>query len=386
MGYHELAHTETLRDDHVESTEVSSNGTRSPIDEGPSPQDGQSMDERLAALEQAIVEWDGRLKHTIEHWDWRSASVPPGPSPANVVVPAPEDAPSAPTAAVSLPDVPQPAAASVADVRAAREPLQRDSITVGTDVEVPEQVVEPVTLPVPVVPPQSGRPTCALEEQPRHSADAAEDAAGWLGVEPEEKYEPDGRVHRLWSHPWAKTAALSAAAVVAALGIIWGVRLLAGGGSTSTSGSSTPATVSRSSASVALHSPAPISAAQLAKYDGYAQGLQRANVLADKQLADVGSSPTVSELTPRIATYRSALNLYYFQLHFIDWPASLRPIVDIDEAQLQDQMTYLSSLSSSSTASTTAWLSELRGRSASTQSADNEVRSALGLPVSRSFP
>jgi len=204
---------------------------------------------------------------------------------------------------------------------------------------------------------------------------------------PEPKSEPDGRVRRLWSHPWVKAGVLGVSALLAVLMIIWGIRHVAAGSSSSQQSSTsttTPAT------SVAHRGPPPISAAQLTQFEGYASALKKANETATKEFINAGTTPTQAHVAAVISPYRAALNLYYFQLHFIHWPASMATATEIEYAQLQTLMSFLQSFSSVDPAaapnSLAAWLSQLHNRTGTTQAADNQVRQDLGLPADSSFP
>jgi len=64
---------------------------------------------------------------------------------------------------------------------------------------------------------------------------------------------------------------------------------------------------------------------------GYAAGLQTANAAAINGFTSAGSAPTAAQLTPVVTAYRAALNVYGFQLHFIQWPASMQSAVAADQ-------------------------------------------------------
>ena len=177
------------------------------------------------------------------------------------------------------------------------------------------------------------------------------------------------------------------AAVVVVLLIIAGIRLVANGNTGS--GNSPPTTAATQPVSRPSHHitfVAPISAAELAKYEGYADGLQQANTVASKAIVSAGRAPTPVQLSPVITTYGSALNLYDFQLHFIQWPASMQTAVAVDHAQLKALMSFLQSFTQISPTGVGPWLAQFDDRAGSAQTADNQVRHDLGLPISSSFP
>ena len=180
---------------------------------------------------------------------------------------------------------------------------------------------------------------------------------------------------------------LCLAAVVAVLLIIAGIRHVNGNPNLATP-STTVTTVTHPATSHVFHPAvaAPIDAAQLTKYEGYAQGLQAANGVATQGFASTGGPPTPAQLVAVGTAYRSALNLYDFQLNFIQWPASMQTAIALEHAQLKGLMSFLLSISSVSAPGVSAWLSQLHSRTGLTQTADNRVREELGLPSSSSFP
>lgn len=194
---------------------------------------------------------------------------------------------------------------------------------------------------------------------------------------------------RLWSQSSTKTTVVCLAAVFAVALIIWGIRLTQHDPISSGPNLPPPSTTTTRAVSsqTAQTTPvAPIDSADLAKYEGYAAGLQTANAAAINGFTSAGSAPTAAQLTPVVTAYRAALNVYGFQLHFIQWPASMQSAVAADQAQLAALMSLLQSFSTVKPAGTGAWLSDVRDLAGSTQTADNQLRKDLGLPISSSFP
>jgi len=195
-----------------------------------------------------------------------------------------------------------------------------------------------------------------------------------------------GPIDRLWSHRWTKVAVVCLAAVVVVFLIIWGIRLT---GKSPGTGAPPPTTAPQHAAVHTTHHKAfvaPIPAAQLARYQQFAQGLQTANAAATGAFVGAGSTPTTTQLAPAVAAYRSALNLYAFQLHFLQWPASMQPAITVELAQLSALVSFLQSISYVSPAGMSAWLSQMHARTGTAQTADNQIRLDLGLPSSSSFP
>jgi hypothetical protein len=175
-----------------------------------------------------------------------------------------------------------------------------------------------------------------------------------------------------------------AAVLVVAL-IVGGIRLFV---KHTTSGGTTATTVTQPSSHPVhrSHVAVPISATELATYEGYASSFQSANVAATKGFIKAGSAPTASQVVLVVAAYRTAVNVYDFQLHFIHWPQSMQNAIEVDHAQLQALKNFLEAFPSVAPNGVPAWLSLLNDRANSTQVADNVVRHDLGLPASSVFP
>ena len=108
--------------------------------------------------------------------------------------------------------------------------------------------------------------------------------------------------------------------------------------------------------------------------------------MATRGFVSTNSTPTPAQLVAVATAYRSALNLYDFQLNFIQWPASMQTAIALEHTQLKALMSFLLSISSISPSGVNTWLSQLHSRTGFAQTADNQVRQDLGLPVSTSFP
>jgi len=193
----------------------------------------------------------------------------------------------------------------------------------------------------------------------------------------------------LWSDRRIKVTVLCLAAFAAVILIIWGIRLThndPGSSGPNLPPPSTTTTRPATSQTAQTVSVAPIDSAQLAQYEQYAAGLQTANEAASKGFGDAGSTPTATQLASVAAAYRAAVNVYDFQLHFIQWPVSMQAAIATDHAQMQALMSFLQSISSVSSTGKSAWLSDLHSRARTTQTANNQIRKDLGLPSSSSFP
>ena len=355
--------------DPVESIPVSTNGTRRvtdvelprSLDEDPQSFSSRSMDERLASL-----------KQTIQTWDWRSAPMTSAPLTVEPLPPPP------PVEDVGAPTAMHPASSSLTEVP------ESTVTTPPGDPRAPQIAAGTPSGVVDLRSPHVGgaAPTPRAPESVR----APDDAAMAFGPEP--KLEPDRPVRRLWSHPWVKAGVLGLSALLAVLVIIWGIRQFAANSNSSQQSATNTTTPT---ASIAHKGPPPISAAQLTQFEGYARELQKANETATKGFISAGTNATQAHVAAVISSYHSALNLYYFQLHFIHWPASMETATVIEYAQLQTLMSFLQSFSSADPTAAgpnalAAWLSQLHNRTGTTQAADNQIRQDLGLPATSSFP
>jgi hypothetical protein len=212
------------------------------------------------------------------------------------------------------------------------------------------------------------------------------DLTSWFGQQPEQEPEPEheGLVRRVWSHRTTKLAVFAVAAVVVVILILGGIRLFA---KSPTSAGTTATTVTRpASGSRRNHVVSPLNAAQMAQYQKYAAGLQSANVSATRGFIQAGSTPTPSQVVLVVGAYRTAVNLYNYQLYFLHWPASMQTAIVADHAQLQALASLLQAFPSVAPNGVPAWLSQLHNRASTAEAADNVVREALGLPASSSFP
>jgi hypothetical protein len=80
------------------------------------------------------------------------------------------------------------------------------------------------------------------------------------------------------------------------------------------------------------------------------------------------------------------VNLYDFDLRFIQWPASMQAAVAADHTQLEVLVNFLQTFATEGTSNVTGWLSGLHIRGGAAQTTDNQVRQDLGLPALSSFP
>ena len=342
-----------------------------------------SIEERLDAL-----------RNTVQTWDWRAAPARSRPLATRNPVPP-----------------------GVTDTTTKRQELSR--VPAVPRVHEPEVVAPPTineTQMVPVVVAASAPPADAALEgdvAPLHAPFVAdplpEDVAQLpfedesvlplASIEPVLELEPEavsspgqkrlvGLLRRAWSHRTTKMAVLCVAAVVAVIVIIWGIRMAHTSPGSDTPSSTTATTAAQSASRQSPHTAfvLPVTSAQLTQYEQYAQGLQKGNAAATKVFITSGNTPTAAQLTAPVDAYRSAVNLYDFDLRFIQWPASMQAAIAADHTQLEVLVNFLQTFSTEGTSNVAGWLSGLHIRGGAAQTTDNQVRQDLGLPALSSFP
>ena len=161
-----------------------------------------------------------------------------------------------------------------------------------------------------------------------------------------------GPLRRAWSHRTTKMAALCVVAVVVVVAIIWGIRMAHKNPGADTPPSTTATTGAGSASSQPPHTAfvLPITTAQLTQYEQYAQGLQKGNAAATKVFVSSGNTPTAAQLTAPVAAYRTAVNLYDFDLRFIQWPPSMAAAIAADHTQLEVLVNFLQTYATAGTA------------------------------------
>ena len=411
--------------------EVTTNGTHKvtdaeppkPIDQSPESVNGRSVN-RQAINGPSVDQRLDALMETIRAWDWRAASVgaispsaeavagsvshpitPPStevrgdseplthaPFPVpSIADTQPVEVQRKPRHARAQPLPPENRAVAVEDATLSSEPTPGPPVGIGP-IEL-EDNEEPTSLSEPVLLPPIGMNPIALEdhEEPNSWTDLVSEPELELGRDRRPgRLRSHSRAQAISSHPWFQPAVLGLAAIVFVLLVVAGIHLVTkGSGSGSGSGSGDSSATTATTASSSTHHSnfvAPISTAQLTNYQGYAETFQEANVVATKAFASAGSAPKPAQLTAASTAYGSALNLYDFQLHFIQWPASMQTAIVIDHAQLKSLMSFLQTLNEVSATGTGPWLSQLHDRASTAETADNHIREDLGLPTSSSFP
>jgi hypothetical protein len=374
--------------DESGDAQVSTSGTRTLA---PGPLDAASIEYRLAAL-----------RETIRTWDWHASVLDAPAASVEEATPVLSNSKTAALAERREEQVPSSATTVAPDeARVHWEFIDEDPVRVDEVPSPPADILlasDERAQPVPWVvepPPPFMTETQAVPviSETQAVPTPSEGGFGDIVDAPVKtsgpKHSAQGPFARMWAHPWTDLVALCLVVIVAVLVIVWGLRLAhkdPGSGSgptavTQTTTSQTAATTTRQ-ATVAV----PVTAAQLAQYQQYAGAFQTANTAAKTGLARAGTSPTLTQVTPVMANYLTALKLYNLQVHFVQWPASMQADVATDEAQLAALMNFVPSAANVGATGMGTWLSQLHAQAATLQTADNKIHQDLGLPASSILP
>lgn len=398
--------------DSFASVEAIRNGSHAEKDGTPSlTPDGspeslfsKSVEDRLDAL-----------RETVRAWDWHQVSIPtrPGEPGADMGIASPEEQtpPSGPSQLESSLDHDLPSPATSAVLSPVVSPETPPAEPLGS----PPPFAEPGGIPwngttsEPELTTGNLETVTSVTPPTRNGGAAAEDLTGFVPAidvsthdesppsasafavplvvpEPDSTSQREAERGASRSRTRTRTRIIVLAAVLVAVlavgGIIEGIRLATKSSGGSDTSSSTQSTVAHHPAT----KQAPIDAAKLTRYEGYAAGLQKANEAATRGFVAAGSTPSSAQVAGIVTAYRSALNLYDFQLHFIAWPVSMSTAIATDHAQFQALMSFLQSFPSISPTGVSAWLTQLHNRTGSTAAADNVVRNDLGMSNSAAWP
>jgi hypothetical protein len=372
----------------VSDAQVSTNGTRTLT---PEPPRAASIEDRLAAL-----------RETIRTWDWRASVLEDSVAPAGERAPVLSNTKTTVPAQIREEQVPSSAATVGPDeARVHWEFIDEDQVRVN---EVPSPPVDiPLasdergqSVPLVVEPPPpfmtetQGVPVISeTQAVPTPSEGGFGDIVDAPVKTSGPKHGAQGPFARLWAHPWTKLVALCLVVIAAVLVIVWGLRLAhkdpaSSSGPTAVTQTTTSQTAAATTPQVTVA--VPVTAAQLVQYKQYAAAFETANTAAKTGLASAGSSSTLTQVTPVMANYLTALKLYNLQVHFVQWPASMQADVATDEAQLVAIMTFVPSAANVGATGIGTWLSQLHAQAATLQTADNKIHQDLGLPASSILP
>ena len=119
---------------------------------------------------------------------------------------------------------------------------------------------------------------------------------------------------------------------------------------------------------------------------GYAQPLQAANTAASQALAALGSSPSVTQVSAVMNSYDQSVNVYYFELHFVVYPATATTDAQNEYVQLRALQAVLKGDVFLTPARMSSYLTLFKSTCATVEKGDNALRKDLGLPSTTTFP
>jgi hypothetical protein len=151
-------------------------------------------------------------------------------------------------------------------------------------------------------------------------------------------------------------------------------------------GSSPPSPSTETSTTTTTTTGASDTSVAVTKLAALSQPQGTANLTFRNQLAQAGTTPDLAQVTGDVTPYLSILQVYEFELHAVPWPSAMSADVTTYYSQLLALAQLLSSITTMSQSTLPAWLAQVRVRATSTQAADNQVRSDLGLRQAVLFP
>jgi hypothetical protein len=108
------------------------------------------------------------------------------------------------------------------------------------------------------------------------------------------------------------------------------------------------------------------------------------NTFARALASDTGNS--VSGIAQAVTPYTTALTTFNYQLRQVSWSPNVQIQIEALEHKTQALITYLSTISSVTSATSNAWLTHVRTLGTAGQSADNAVGVIVGVAKTNQFP
>jgi hypothetical protein len=108
------------------------------------------------------------------------------------------------------------------------------------------------------------------------------------------------------------------------------------------------------------------------------------NTLARALASNTGNS--VSGIAQAVTPYTTALTTFNYQLRQVSWSPNVQIQIEALEHKTQALITYLSTISSVTSATSNAWLTHVRTLGTAGQSADNAVGVIVGVAKTNQFP
>jgi hypothetical protein len=104
------------------------------------------------------------------------------------------------------------------------------------------------------------------------------------------------------------------------------------------------------------------------------------------QALAASTANSVGQIAQDVTPYVTALTDFNYKFSKISWPTAVELQSEELTIQVRSFITFLSTISSTSSATLSSWLTELRAHATTTQSADNAVRSKIDLSPISDFP
>lgn len=127
------------------------------------------------------------------------------------------------------------------------------------------------------------------------------------------------------------------------------------------------------------------SASVRAAFTSAAQPLDTADATLSKAIAG-NAGGSVAQLAQAVTPYVTALNTFDYKIHQISWTPAEQLESERLEIQAKDVVNYASTISSTTSATSAAWVTHLQALGASAQSSDNALRSMVGVAKVSDFP
>jgi hypothetical protein len=142
---------------------------------------------------------------------------------------------------------------------------------------------------------------------------------------------------------------------------------------TATSKASSPATA------VFVRSP------EKAAFSSASRSLHAANDAFTRSLAG-STGNSVSEIAQAITPYVTALTTFDYELRHVSWSPNVQIQIETLGLKTQDLIKFLATISSVTSATSSAWTTHLRSLAAASQTADNAVEAIIGVAKTSDFP
>jgi len=167
--------------------------------------------------------------------------------------------------------------------------------------------------------------------------------------------------------------------------VIAGVVLLLGGshdpspGAAATPSRTATSKVSTPAGAVFVRSP------EKAAFSSASKSLDAANDTFTRSLAS-STGNSVSGIAQAVTPYVTALTTFDYKLRHVSWSPNVQIQIETLGLKTQDLIKFLATISSVTSATLSAWTTQLRSLAAPSQSADNAVEAIIGVAKTSDFP